>query len=277
MATLIYQEEEGVGFLRGEAPLLLSAPHGGWQEIPGPDRRTLIENGRPAFCKPDGWCAKLVQEVAQAFAEASGLRPYVVFAQVHRAYVDPNRPPKAGYHPQNPRARQVWERYHCQLRAFVGEMRERFRPSQALLLDLHGSNVRRRMQEGALFPGGDPRYGLLLGSLKGSGVRSIARLQAEQGPAVLYRPGGLRSRLHGLLLGRGPTQAPLYVWPRSEDDPEPLNGRYLLSTYGSHRPEGLLALQLEHSRELRADEAVRQQYAGLLAQAVWDFLQEIAG
>lgn len=277
MATLTYQEQEGICFLGGEAPVLLSAPHSGWREIPGPDRQTLTENGRPAFLKPDGWCANLVQEVAQAFAEASGRRPYVVFARVHRAYVDPNRSPKAGYHPQNPLARQAWERYHHQLRAFIGEIRERFSPSRSLLLDLHGSDVRRRMQENGLFPGCDPRYGLLLGSLKGSGVRSIAQLQAQQGPEVLYRPGGLRSCLHGLLLGAGCSQAPLYVWPRGEDDPELLSGRYLLHTYGSHRPEGLPALQLEHSRELRADEAVRRQYARLLAQAVWDFLQEIAG
>lgn len=274
--TLIYTEQDGVGFLRGDAPLLLSSPHGGSLKIPGPDRRTLIENGRPAFLKADRWCGKLVREVAQAFAQASGLRPYVVFAQVHRLYVDPNRSPKAGYHPQNPLARQAWERYHRQLQAFIEEMRERFGSSQGLLLDLHGSNVRQRMKAGGWFPGSDPLYGLLLGSLKGSGVRSIARLQAQQGPDVLYRPGGLRPRLHGLLLGTGPAQAPLYVWPRCENDPEPLRGRYLLHTYGSHRPEGLPALQLEHSRELRANDAVRREYVRLLAEAVWGFLQETA-
>ena len=268
-----FETTHQVACWRGTAPLLLSVPHSGWVALEGPDRRALAEHAPRVFVQPDLRCADLGQEVARSYAALSGSWPYVVIAQAQRRYVDPNRDAGTGYPPGNTVARRVWETYQDRLRACVDELRSRFGARQCLLLDLHGAQVRRRMRDEALFPAADPGYGLLLGSLKGSGVRSIVEGPGEPGEQLLYGPMGLRTRLHGVSLGTGVVQAPLYVWPRNAQDPEYLRGLYLLETYGRHRSDGINALQLEHSRELRLDNTVRQDYARCLAQVVWEILQ----
>ena len=68
--------------------------------------------------------------------ELRGEAPYVVFAQLHRRYVDVNRSADCAY--EAAAARPYYEEYHRTLRGFVEEVRARS-GGRGLLFDIHGT------------------------------------------------------------------------------------------------------------------------------------------
>jgi len=122
---------------RGELPIILSAPHGGQESVPGAEPR----KGEGLERKPGGFVTardtvteELAQEVADAVALRFGKPPYSVVSKAHRKYLDPNRAPAAAY--EGDAAQAVYDAYHAALEDACREVQARFHTG--LLLDLHG-------------------------------------------------------------------------------------------------------------------------------------------
>jgi N-formylglutamate amidohydrolase len=237
--------QESVGWVQastGTLPLILTVPHDGDRPIPGVPPRTGGERVR------DVGTRALAEGIADALETRLGARPYLLVALFARRYVDANRPLETAL--ETPEAIPAYSAYRDRLAAFVAEVRERF-PEGALLVDVHGH-------------GRDPDL-VFRGTRSGLTVR---RLVERFGPAALQGPNSLT----GALAARGYRIDPAQGGTRLDEGPWFVGG-HTVSAYGSHRPEGIDAIQLEFGRALRAQSRTASDVADALA----DFLRTYAG
>ena len=230
--------------VRGTLPILLSAPHGGRQRPPGLVRR---EHGTVAR---DIGTAELARGVAREIERQAGLRPYLVAARFHRAYVEANRAEDDGAYGDADGA-AYWRAYHGALHGFVGEIRNRWH-GFGLLIDLHGQ-------------GAHPES-IVRGTRNG---RTVQALLARAGDAAQNGPKSLRGRLEAVGYA---------VRPASEDseqsEPHAYDGGYIVATYGSHQSGGIDAIQIETGGAIRRDRNRRGEYARHLAGALVAFYED---
>jgi N-formylglutamate amidohydrolase len=221
----------------GGLPILITAPHGGREAIPG------VAPRQHGVTTRDADTLEIAQALAERLERELGARPYLVAARFHRQYADANRAEGEAF--ESPAAKRPYARYHQRIHEFVDEMRARF-PNGALLIDLHGQNddpevVHRGTQNGATVVallrrrGADALIGAdsVLGALQRAGYR-------------VFPPAG----------------APLGE-PREDAR---FAGGYTVQSYGSGRG-GIDAIQLELGRALRRDTAL----VGALATAIARF------
>jgi N-formylglutamate amidohydrolase len=207
----------------GALPLILSAPHGGREAIPGvPLRRgvgvTQFTTGR------DNDTDELVAVVARKIGERHGVKPFVVIARFDRKFLDVNRPASGAY--ESAAAKPYYHAYHRALEESAEKVRAQW--GGGLLLDLHGQGT----EMDTIYRGTDngetvavlvQRYGK--DAIKGA--HSIFGQLAAKGYKVLPDPSGSERERR-------------YV------------GGYTARTYGSHRGTKIDAIQIEIGTKLRA-------------------------
>lgn len=205
---------------KGNTPVVISAPHGGTQELPGvPVRRGV---GMPVgsngfYTGRDSGTEELAGLLAVEVFLKTGKRPYLVSAKFHRKYIDANRPPEIAY--ESPKAKPAYDAYHDTLAAFCKEVRKKH--GRGLLLDVHNQ---------ASFPDS-----VLRGTQDG---KSVALLRQRFGDKAHTGPDSLFG-----LLGK----AGFRTYPPKLDGKEhsEFNGGYIVKTYGAAGDFGLDAMQLE--------------------------------
>jgi N-formylglutamate amidohydrolase len=203
-------------------PIILSAPHGGREAIPGIAERRGA--GVPQFATGrDHNTGELAERIAARLQESLGARPYLVIAHFHRKYIDANRPSEAAY--EAAEARPHYEAYHRALREHCEQVRKLW--GQGLLLDIHGQSS----QADAIFRGTD-------------NLKSVTNLERRFGKAALS---GAKS-IPGLLERSG-----YKVIPSNGDGEREwrYSGGYTTRIYGSHGT-GIDAMQLEFGAQLRS-------------------------
>lgn len=230
---------------KGELPVILSAPHGGSQEIPG----VMPREGKGLERRPGGFVTgrdtgteELAAATARAIGQRMGKRPYLVAARSHRKFLDPNREAKEAY--ESEPARIVYDAYHGALADACKTVRATYQ--RGLLLDLHGQassaeTVYRGTKNGA----------------------TVSLLKQRFGDAAHT---GEHS-FFGQLRDRGFTV-----------HPDPLDGReqrgftggYIVQHYGGDGGFGIDAIQLEFGKDYR-DKERREKTAAVLAEAVESF------
>ena len=90
----------------GTLPIILTAPHGGRDPIPGVPPRNI--EGKPTggsdsyHVNGDRETDVLVQAIAREIRQLTGEDVYLVMAKFQRKFIDANRPPKVAY--DNPKA-----------------------------------------------------------------------------------------------------------------------------------------------------------------------------
>jgi N-formylglutamate amidohydrolase len=229
----------------GTLPIVISAPHGGTLPLPGGDAR----KGEGRTSGPSGFrtsrdtgTEELALLIASELEGRLGEAPTCVVARVHRRYVDFNRPPEIGV--EHPSARSVYDLYHQTLLTAVQNIR--MRSGSGLLLDIHGQGT----SPATVYRG--TSNGLTTFSLRNrfedaahSGDRSLLGLLAAKSWTVHPRPFGAME-LPGF------------------------TGGHIVRTYGSHRPDGIDAIQLEFGADYRSSARRRQTAAGL-ADAVVEY------
>jgi N-formylglutamate amidohydrolase len=214
----------------GELPVLLTAPHGGREEVPGCPPRTPV--GSRFVTRADFNTDVLALGIADELTRLTGGRPYVVVARFQRRYIDANRRPAEAY--GAPGCRADYEFYHAAIRRFVDDMRAKF--PHAMLIDVHGQSAY--------------ADSILRGTQHGA---TVQRLLARAGRAALTGP----DSVFGRLASRGHRIVPA-------DDADPADrveapgytGGYTVQIYGGRERDGIDAIQLEFGRELRAAGAV---------------------
>jgi N-formylglutamate amidohydrolase len=224
---------------RGTLPIIISAPHGGSVRVAGSKDRTR------GVVVRDVNTAELALLVAQRLTDRLGGKPYVVVAQFSRRDADANRPPapESDEAYETPAARAQYEAYHRALAACVAEVRARH-GGVGLLVDLHGQA---RAPEA-----------VVRGTRNG---RAVSALIARAGVGAVTGPTSVMGALHA----RGHPVLPTLTTPATPDEAaargdidadgkpdgqwlrrEPFfDGGYITERYGSHRPDGIDAIQLE--------------------------------
>jgi len=192
----------------------------------------------------DGRTRLLAEQLVPRLELLLGGSPYVVLARFHRRYLDANRPPEVAF--EHDGARPHYLAYHAALRSYVQEIRATF--GGGLLLDLHGQSAAPEV----IFRGTQ------------NGVTTTELVQQWGAEALV----GERS-LFGQLAARG-----YQVFPANTPIGQPIeqpgwSGGYTVQRYGSHRRNGIDAIQVELGWDFRTKE--------YLPTLVEDLAQAIAG
>ena len=206
----------------GLLPIILAAPHGGRDPIPGLALRRGV--GVPQFTtERDHNTAELAELVADKINDKMGARPFVVIARFERKYIDANRAESAAY--EAAEAKAYYDAYHQAIAGAAEKIRRVW--GGGLLLDIHGQGA----EAGTIFRGTDQG-------------RSVAALNARYGWSALTGP----QSILGQLAAKGYRIEPFGA---ANDRERRYTGGYTTRTYGSQRG-GLDAIQLEFGTDLRA-------------------------
>jgi N-formylglutamate amidohydrolase len=228
----------------GELPIILSAPHGGREPVPGAAMRRGV--GIPQFTTGrDNNTDELAHKVAAKLEERFGAKPSLIIALFERKYVDANRPAGAGY--ESERGKLYYESFHRLLRDSTVQVRRGW--GRGLLLDIHGQGA----DGGVIYRGTN-------------NGRTIASLTQRFGAAAVSGPMSIAGQLHKMGYAVMPPV-------KSAQRETRYAGGYIVQTYGSHRPDGLDAIQLEIGTKLRARPNLDQTAADL-AEAIAVFARE---
>jgi N-formylglutamate amidohydrolase len=227
----------------GTLPIILSAPHGGRQPIPGVQARR--GNGVAQFTtERDSNTDELAQKIADRLLLKLGSRPFLIVAAFERKYVDANRPGGGAY--ESVAAKPYYDTYHDALERACKQVRRDW--GRGLLLDIHGQGA----EAETIFRGTD-------------NGKSVTDLEGRFGREALT---GEKSIL-GQLEHHGYKIIPALA---SNDRERRYTGGYTTRTYGSHRGTGIDAMQLEFGTSLRA-RANLERTASDLADAILVFAQ----
>lgn len=207
----------------GSLPILLTAPHGGWESVPGVTPRSR------GTTLTDTHTIELMEALAKHLESNLGAKPYVVAARFSRKFIDANRPEGEAF--DLPEAKPAYEAYHNQIRLFISQIKERF-PRGALLLDIHGQSS-------------DPDV-VHRGTRDGETVSALLR---GRGPEALIGPNSILGVVHG----KGYKVFPPNTPPGNPPEDRRFRGGYTVHTYGSAQPDGIDALQIEVGSHVRTN------------------------
>jgi N-formylglutamate amidohydrolase len=220
---------------QGTLPIILTAPHGGQDPIPGIPARDITNSPRAPkryVTSSDRNSDLITQGIAKEIQALIGKDPYVVMARFQRKFIDPNRPPDIAY--DSPASAPVCDYYHRSIRQFVDEIRARY--SAGLLIDIHTQGK---------IPGS-----LVRGTLNG---RAVTRLLARAGIDAVTGPRGLFGQLEANGFSVFPTND---IPPGGKSENGGFNGGYTVATYGSHHANGIDGVQFEFGITYRQDAEV---------------------
>jgi len=131
--------------LQGNMPLVISAPHGGLNNLETVPDRTCDD----AVTVTDVNTADLAVEIAERLQADHGLTPYLVICNISRKDVDQNREPEAGTC-GNEKMQRSWVEFHGLIDGALKEAVERY--GFCLYIDLHGhGHAEQRLEVGYLF------------------------------------------------------------------------------------------------------------------------------
>lgn len=230
----------------GELPVILTAPHGGLENVPGCSERHPA--GTRFVNRPDAGTDRLARAIADELKRLTGRAPYLVIARFHRKYIDANRRADEAY--GDPGCAAAYEAYHAAVRGHLAGLRAKF--PHAMLFDIHGQTAF--------------RDSILRGTRHGSTVQALL---ARAGAPAITGPDSVFGRFAAM---------GYKIVPGNEDAPtdrvEAKNyaGGHTVDLYGSHRAQGIDAMQLEFGRDLR-DGARLEQTAKDTAQAIAAFYE----
>ena len=254
----------------GDAPLVISAPHGG-ALVP-----TFIPDRTCAECLTgaDVGIEDLARRVGAQFFARTGRHPHMVINKLQRGKLDPNRSVEEATG-GNAVTIPLWKAYH----AFLDTANARVAAEnhRGLLLDLHGhSHAIERIELGYLVTSGDLQRSDAALSASGAVARSgITRLASDNaghlGAAALLRgPSSL-----GALLGQnGYPSVPSPSIPAPAPADEFYDGGYIVDHHGSSRGGPVDAVQIEAWKVgVRDTPENRERYAAAIVASVIEYLK----
>lgn len=215
---------------RGDLPVIITAPHGGRDDVPGCGLRTAT--GSRFVTGADFNTDRLARGIAAELARLTGKKPYLVIARFHRKFIDANRRADEAYGDAGCRA--AYEHYHAVIRGFVDEVQAK--QSNAMLFDVHGQSAYRD----AILRG--TRHGV-----------AVSRLLARAGPPAVTGPDSVFGRFAAMGYH---IQPPNELSPAGRVETKHYTGGHTVDLYGSHNADGVDAMQLEFGRDLRGNDIV---------------------
>ncbi len=221
----------------GTLPIVLSAPHGGTEPIPGIPVRAG-RNVERFVTSRDSNVDKIALLTAKQLEKSLGGRPYLVIARFERKYVDPNRPPEAAY--EHEVAKLQYDTYHRAIQDALVAIKHDW--GRGLVVDIHG-----QVKIDA---------GIYRGTVDGE---SVKQLVAEHGRAAVT---GDKS-LFGMFEKLG-----YKVLPGNNDRDQiehVYNGGHITRSYGSDHVKDIDAIQVEFGGKFRKPDHLDKTSADLAA------------
>ncbi len=209
----------------GELPVIITAPHGGTSGVTDCPERSSV--GSRFVNRPDAHTKRLARGIADELERLTGKAPYLVIANFHRKYIDANRAAEEAYAVSGCAA--AYDAYHTAIRRQIDEIRARF--PRAMLFDIHGQTAYREA--------------ILRGTRHGNTVRSLL---ARAGAAAVTGPDSVFGRFAAMGYAIVPANDTV---PTDRVEAPNYIGGHTVNLYGSHRPDGIDAMQLEFGRDLR--------------------------
>ena len=228
-----------VVYQRGTLPIIITAPHGGRQPIPGAPERSNknIDQFRNMM---DTNTQEVAQGIVRELSRQLPGKPWLIMARFHRKYADANRSARLGT--EHPQAEQHHRAYHLSVQDAIRQVNTRW--EQGILIDVHGQ---------ARLPDVFWR-----GTRKG---RTMGSLIDKHGWDVVEGPHSIFGRLRA----QGHHTHP----PRQSDSESPYSGGFTSANYGF--PFGIDSIQIEIGKNLRLSREGFSQTAIDLADAIRDF------
>lgn len=219
---------------RGTLPIIISAPHGGQEDVPGVPPR----QNRDAYrfvTGADVNTRELAHKIIARLEAELEAKPYYVVARFRRRYLDVNRAPEHAY--ESPGAKFYYDAYHDTLAEFCREVQQQH--GTGLLIDVHGQATYKDQ--------------LLVGTVGGE---SVTLLRQRFGDVALVGAGGIV----GYLQRAGFTTLP--ELNATDFNVPKYNGGEITQAYGSHTPAGIDAVQFEfgsnYRREAKLDDTAER-------------------
>jgi N-formylglutamate amidohydrolase len=214
----------------GTLPILLTAPHGGRMPVPGVEQRKApdrVPKGMTFVTDTDPQTDRLAEGIAARVRTLTQADVHLVVARFERKYIDANRAPEIAF--DSTLAGPYYDFYHRAIRRVVDQIRQTHR--HGLLLDIHGQH---KMPDA-----------LVRGTING---RSVRRLLDRAGIDAVTGDKGLFGQLERQGFQVFPANS---VPPAGHSEDAGFSGGYTTHRYGSHRPDGIDAVQLEFGSEYR--------------------------
>lgn len=224
-AAIHARASEPIQTVSGELPIIITAPHGGLQEVPGCTERSRV--GSRFVNRPDAHTSRLARDIADEMQRLTGKAPYLVIANFHRKYIDANRAAEEAYAVTGCAA--AYGAYHAAIRRHIDEIRARF--PRAILFDIHGQTAYRE----AILRG--TRHGV-----------TVQALLARAGASAVTGPDSVFGRFEAMGYAIVPANDTV---PTDRVEAPNYIGGHTVNLYGSHRHDGIDAMQLEYGRDLR--------------------------
>ncbi len=246
-----------VATIQGDLPIILSAPHGGRDRLPGlADRTPPAPDQAKKFAAWGGFVGgagdtgtlEIAERTAARLKARFGKSPYLVVNRAQRRYVDANRPAELAYDlPGDGGPREIHDAYHKALAAMRQDVIRRF--GRGIVLDIHGQAT----EKGTVFRGT-------------SFERSVNALLKRSGRVALD---GTASVFGGLAARGYPVNPPIGSSAREDRF---YGGGFITSSYGSAGGGEVDAIQIEFGSDFRTPQR-RDRTADDLAEAIAAFAE----
>ena len=203
----------------GTLPVIIVAPHGGSEKVPGVPERMGVGVKQFATVRDTG-TDKLAKAFAADLERQMGKKPWVIVARFDRKYIDANRSADQAYEVKD--AKAYYDAYHTPLVAALKAVKEKH--GNGILLDVHGQ--------------GKYPDALLRGTQNG---KTVVLLRQRHGYAAVAGKNSLLGRFE---------RTGNKVLPRSDageraKEETGFTGGFTVANYGSHTGYGIDAIQLE--------------------------------
>jgi len=262
-----------VTHMPGELPIILSAPHGGWEQPAGlVERDHGCSNSTQCTythecpikddknCRitrvTDSYTRDLTLEVREELYNLTGAYPHVIIMELKRTILDANRDIYNGAYGV-PEVEAVWTEYHRAIDQSKSAIQ-----GLGIFFDMHGqSHDDGWVEIGYLISGSNLDQGVLDPAT--TSIKSLASTVSERGVSFPSLVRG-ESSFGGLLQKHGYKVIPSPQHPTRAGG-KYYSGGYNTKVHGSRDGGDIDAIQIESHSSQRFDSALRQKYAHALA------------
>ncbi|MCJ7740633.1 dockerin type I repeat-containing protein [Candidatus Microgenomates bacterium] len=273
-AVVCCSENDDIAYIRGNMPLVLSNPHGGYSNPTDIPNRTESKCGSDFDTWHDRRSQEYTREVRKLINEATGKYPHVILNRLERIKLDANRSKSQGACGDS-RAGLAWERFNSFIDFALAEVTNRC--GKGLYTDFHTMGYNNGwIQLGYLLSSGtffDSDNQLEDSAhINASSVRNLVNSTSATLSEVLRGVNSIGGRLNHYGFDKVfPSQK--YLTPPSWD--MYFNGGYNTSTNGSKNGGTIDGFQVEVYQSLineDCDNCNREKLSRALSSSIMDFL-----
>lgn len=251
-----------IKYYHGNAPIILSAPHGG-DELPN-DIKTRTSG---VFDKDD-YTYELIEQIVEEFYKQTKLTPYAVIADISRKKVDINREASEAY--EDKKASIPYNQFHDFIKSSKKEINEKFK--RGLYIDIHGqSHPKGYLEFGYLLHNSvlKSHDSLLKEHIDESSIKALSNSSKECFIDQLRGPRSMGS----LMSNEGYDSIPSIKLPYASDD-NYFEGAYDTIRHGSLNGGNISGIQIEFPyKDVRDTKQNREKCAKAFVKSLLVFME----